>query len=175
MDTISHYMVSFTLGRRYGLHKSEVMALTLGANLPDIDAVSIILGPDAFRDFHGTYTHSIPIGLLLALAFSIPFFLYYRKQVFHFIFGGVLMHLLLDVVNMMSPMNPRTLTPFLPFSDLGINIPAAPPYSTAVWAITVSSILVVSISLLIKYVKNGDHPWRIWVDERPIVKWLKEK
>jgi membrane-bound metal-dependent hydrolase YbcI (DUF457 family) len=175
MDTISHYMVSFVIGRKVNMGNPEIMAFTLGSVLPDVDAVAIVGGIDAFRSFHGSYTHSIPIGFVLALVVALAFFIYYKRNVLLYAFGGILMHQLLDVPNMISPVRARIAQLFLPFSDYGIAIPSFQPYQTAVWAVVASAILLVSLYFLYYYIKKGDHPWRIWIDDRRIIKWIRRK
>ena len=142
MDTISHYMVSFVIGRKVDMGNPELMAFTLGSIMPDVDAVSIAFGLDAYRSFHGTYSHSFTIGFLLALVVAIAFFIYYKRNVLTYAFGGMLMHLLLDIPNMISPVKPRIAQLFLPFSDYGIAIPGFQPLQTAVWAVVASAILI---------------------------------
>lgn len=175
MDTISHYMVSFVIGRKVNMGNPEIMAFTLGSILPDVDAVSLAFGLDAYRDIHGSYTHSIPVGFVLALVVALAFFIYYKRNVLFYAFGGILMHILLDVPNMISPVRARIARLFLPFSDYGIVIPSFQPYQTAVWAVVASAILVFSLYFLLVYIKKGDHPWRIWVDDRRIMKWIRRK
>jgi membrane-bound metal-dependent hydrolase YbcI (DUF457 family) len=175
MDTISHYMVSFVMGRKVGMGNPEIMAFTLGSILPDVDAVAIVGGIDAFKSFHGSYTHSLPIGFVLALVVALAFFIYYKRNVLFYAFGGILMHQLLDIPNMISPARPRIAQLFLPFSDYGIAIPSFQPFQTVVWAVVASAILVFSLYFLVIYVKKGDHPWRIWIDDRKIMKFLKRR
>jgi membrane-bound metal-dependent hydrolase YbcI (DUF457 family) len=166
-------MVSFVIGRKVSMGNPELMAFTLGSVLPDIDAVAVVGGIDTFRNIHGSYTHSFTIGFLLALVVALAFFIYYKRNVLFYAFGGILMHLVLDIPNMISPVRARIAQLFLPFSDYGIAIPSFQPLQTAVWAVVASAILVFSLYFLFAYIKKGDHPWRIWIDDRKIIRKIK--
>ena len=175
MDPVSHYMIAYTFGRKINADETKLKALTLAALLPDIDVISIVLGIDVLRSFHGTFTHSIIVAVFLSLVLSFIFMLYYKKNVFTYAVIGVSMHLLLDTVNtlLQSPDPQKGMILLYPFSEMKFSLTQIVPNPVVIWIIVAGTIFGFSIYMLYRFMRQNGYPWRIWIDERKIVKSLK--
>ncbi len=118
MDLLSHALIgglvaSVGLQRKYGLVASATM---VAANLvPDLDGAAVVLGPRYFLQVHrNPLTHSIGGAMLLsaAIAAGVSLFTPLKKPglVFGIAFGGILLHLLSDLLT------PWPIPIFWPFS-----------------------------------------------------------
>ena len=151
MDPITHYMLAYTFGRKIDLQKPQLKALTLSALLPDIDVFTIVLGWDFAAKFHGTYTHSITIAVLLSLILSMIFYLYYKKNVVIYALIGVSMHLLLDIIPTLWPVwSHEGMILLFPFSTQEFALRNVVPHSLAIGCVLVSSLLVCSFYFLFR-------------------------
>jgi membrane-bound metal-dependent hydrolase YbcI (DUF457 family) len=164
MDPFSHYMFAYTLGKWFKADRQALMGITLGSWLPDIDAISILFGWEVFSKTHPSVTHSLLLGLILAEISTIIFFLFFRKVLFKWIFAGAMTHLALDlgITNsypLLYPLSRKyyTITPFLPRHSM-------------LWTVMATFFLLFAFSTFIYYIRKGAHPWRIWLDERKILK-----
>ncbi len=176
MDPLTHYMFAYAFGRKINLQKPQLKALTLSAFLPDVDVFTIVLGWDFVVGFHGRYTHSIIIALLLSLLLSLIFFLYYKKNVIVYALVGISMHLLLDTIQTLLPEWRHVgIMPLYPFSTEEFALRGVFPYSSVIGVLVVGLLLVCSFYLLYHYMYRKEYPWRIWIDERRILKALKRR
>lgn len=176
MDPLSHYMIAYVFGRKINVSTIKLKALTLGALLPDIDVISVVLGIDFLRDFHGTITHSITGAVFLSVIASLMFLLFRKEMVFVYTLIGVSMHLLLDTVNTLTQTAYASggLMLLYPFSEEKFGLAHVVPNPMVIWFIVAGTILAVSAYLLYRSVRQEDYPWRIWIDERNAVITLKK-
>ena len=103
MDIITHFLAAVLVARwrKYKHNQFETCFMGIAGGLPDIDSIAAPWG------FHGTYTHTILIGMLLAVVYAagvmhfghqfmtelqIPF-----RRLIGLAMGGVLLHLVLDL------------------------------------------------------------------------------
>lgn len=128
MENICHTFTGATLAKA-GLERLTPLAmptLLIGANLPDIDAVSIFHGSVAYLRHHRGITHSVVGAFILSLLLALAVFLYDRwvrcrwwtdREPARLIglivvaFVGVGSHVVLDYTNSYG------IRPFLPWSD----------------------------------------------------------
>jgi membrane-bound metal-dependent hydrolase YbcI (DUF457 family) len=176
MDPITHYMLAYASGKKIKLQKTQLKALTFSALLPDIDVFTIVLGWDFVVGFHGRYTHSITVALLLSLLLSLIFFLHYKKNVIIYSLIGISMHLLFDTAQTLLPEWRHVgIMPLYPFSTEEFALRGGLPYSSIIGVVVVGLLLVCSFYLLYYYVYHKEYPWRIWIDERRIFKALRRR
>jgi len=176
MDPFTHYMLAYSIGRRWKLERPHLKALTFAALLPDIDVLSILLGLEFFIEFHGTVTHSIIVALCLSLVLSLIFFLYYRKNVIPFALMGVSMHLILDFIPTLWPRWGHVgMMLFYPFSLKEIALRGMVPCSLLIGVVSVTMLTFFSLYALLFFVNRKEYPWRIWVDERKVFSILTGK
>lgn len=173
MDPITHYMLAYTLGRNINIKKPQLKALTLSAILLDIDVFTIILGWNFVLNFHGTIVHSFTIAIILSIILSMIFHIYYKKNVFVYALIGVFMHLLLDFIQTSFPKWRHDMVLLFPFSKEEFALRYFIPFPTIIGLIMVSSLFLFSLFLLYRYVKMGEYPWRLWIDERRGIKLIK--
>lgn len=160
MDPFSHYMIAYFIGKRLKVEHTALLAITLGAWLPDIDAFSIVLGVDAFSRMHGTFTHSLFMPFILAELLAIVFLLYHKRFMLHYIYGGCLIHLATDMALTGS-------YPLLfPFTNRIISIDPYISFEKWIWAVNFTLMAVGSLVYFIYLLRKGEYPWRIWFDER---------
>jgi inner membrane protein len=123
MDNLTHTLYALALAKT-GLYRTTpraTLALMVGANLPDVDLISISWGDINYLKYHRGITHSF-IGVILG-AFILASVIYYinnrlltRKpaswrRLYWLSLTGVVSHILLDFTNSYG------IRPFLPFSS----------------------------------------------------------
>lgn len=170
MDPFSHYMIAFLIGRRLGFKRSRMMAITLGALVLDIDVI-YYLYPDHFLPVHGSVTHTFSAMIFFWIICTALFLLWKRRFLGGCIFLGIGSHIVLDMVNTLSPFDggKQLLWPFdTTYYSLGDMV----PYPHLVWAIIAGAIFAFCLVMAWKHYEEGDAPWRVWFDER---KWLKKR
>lgn len=69
MDIVTHAAMGIVLAAPFlDSHPAAAACFVFGAVLPDLDALSRVLGKRAFLCWHQTYTHSLPLIAVVALA-----------------------------------------------------------------------------------------------------------
>lgn len=69
MDIVTHAAMGIVLAAPFlDSHPAAAACFVFGAVLPDLDALSRVLGKRAFLRWHQTYTHSLPLIAVVALA-----------------------------------------------------------------------------------------------------------
>ncbi len=80
MDPITHALIGALLAVLSGVHQryglAATAALVAASVAPDLDALSIILGPKYFYLYHRALFHSLGGALLLGLGFSVALYLF---------------------------------------------------------------------------------------------------
>jgi membrane-bound metal-dependent hydrolase YbcI (DUF457 family) len=112
VDIITHAVMGAIVAAPFmESHPVEAVCFSLGAVLPDIDALSRLFGKWAFMKFHQSYTHALPVIALLGLlswpalrAIDAPALAALTLAL------GMVFHSLLDVTNTYG------IALFLPFS-----------------------------------------------------------
>lgn len=185
MDTLTHYMISWLIGKRLDLKIGASRAFLLGSIIPDADILFILIGYRYFESLHATITHSIFTGTIFAVFIALFLKKIYPGQMeysetFKFGLTGILFHNLLDIL-----LNSNF---FLAIETLGFSVRDYfdPPHytggNTILWPISnmkaqlylhfdysilipfIATILVVILtySLVFRRIANKDYPWYIW-------------
>ncbi len=165
VDPFTHYIFGYVLGRRYTADAVKLRAITLAAVLPDIDILSIILGTEAARSFHGTIMHSVFVVPIIAAILALVVWVIWRRNVIAWAVAGVYVHLLLDIVNIPSLAPDVVYNPFRPLVDVNLNPALDPSISFVLWILGFGTLLAIAIIWLIIFTKTGEPPWRIWLDK----------
>lgn len=161
MDPISHYMMSWLLGRRLHLEKRVFMVFLLSSLIPDVDVLLLLLGTDAVMKYHGTFTHSIFVVPVFAVLITLALGQNFKMTIPYALFG-VYLHILIDsILNtaiVFKAGNP-CMWPLLDAKCLLIyNIPSL---SGEVMALKI--LLTVALyGLGIHYIKKKEYPWKPW-------------
>ncbi|MFO7618247.1 MAG: metal-dependent hydrolase [Thermoplasmata archaeon] len=172
MDWITHYMVAFILGRKLGLNKEGMMAITLGALVLDFDVILYLL-PGSLS--HGTLTHTAGGMLVLGAVSTLAMYGWKKKMLGTWIGLGLASHILLDMVNTLSFFDPGKRL-FYPISGSVYSLESfAFINPLAIWATITAALFSISLVMLITYASRGDMPWRVWYDERPLVAYWRGK
>jgi membrane-bound metal-dependent hydrolase YbcI (DUF457 family) len=162
-------MIPYMIGRKAEISVTKMRAITLSGVIPDIDSVSIFLGLEAFKDFHGGPVHSILVGLILALVVALGFYLYTRENVLLWSIIGVFFHLLLDIPNTLSyKMAQDGLHYLWPFSDYRIALQNVVPNPEAWHLLILTLIFGTSMAYFVILARKDAYPWRIWFDEKKL-------
>ena len=176
MDPLTHYIFAYAIGRKMDLDNASLKALTFSALLPDIDVFTIVLGWDFVESFHGTLTHSIPVAIMLSLFLSMIFFIYSRKNVVLYCMIGISMHLLLDIsMTLMPEWRDQGMILLYPFSHQKFALRNVVPYSFPIGSLVISVLFISALFLLYSFLKQKEYPWRLWIDERKIIKILRSR
>lgn len=171
MDWITHYMVAFFLGRKFRLDKIRMIAITLGALVLDVDII-LYLFPGPLS--HGTLTHTLGGALVLGAICTVAIFLWKKKWTAQWVALGIVSHISLDMINTMSIFDEGKQLLY-PLSDKVFTLKGYVPDQDLVWAIMSAAIFSFSIIMLAKCIIEGDYPWRVWYDERPLIKYWRSK
>ncbi len=171
MDPFSHYIVAYAAGRKADVSLNKLRAITLAGIMPDVDGFSVILGMEAFRNFHSGPFHSILLAVIFALLIALGFYIYSKENVVIWAFLGVGFHLLLDIPNTLGyQLADDGLYYFWPFSDARIALQNVVP-DPKIWQIViVSTIFFISLAYFLIRARKGEYAWRIWIDERKLFK-----
>lgn len=158
MDPISHYMISWLVGRKLNLGKRVFRAFLLSSLMPDIDVMLLLLGTDYMSKYHGTFTHSAFVAPVFAIL--IAFFIGSEfKRTVPFALFGVYLHIIIDsLVN--TALVFKAGNPCLwPLSDAKcLLIYNVPSLSEEVLFIKIF-LTVVLYGLCIYAVKKEEYPW----------------
>ncbi|MBU4031884.1 MAG: metal-dependent hydrolase [Candidatus Thermoplasmatota archaeon] len=171
MDWITHYLVAFITGRKLRLDREQMMAITLGALVLDID-IFYYLFPGTIIPVHGTLTHTLLGASILCILAAVAMFVWKKRNFAHIIGLGIVTHLCLDMINTLSIFDAGKGL-FFPYSGALFSLADYIPYTNLVWALATSTVFTVSLGMLAKYIYNRDYPWRVWLDERPIVEYWR--
>lgn len=163
MDWITHFMVAFILGRALKLDRNGMIAVTLGALVLDADVVFYIL-PGTLS--HGTVTHTLAGGVLLGLACAVGMKAWKGASGWHLVALGIASHLALDMVNTLSVFDGGKMLLY-PFSGTVFTLKDYIHGADLAWAVITAAVFAASAVAMLVSVSCGDHPWRVWFDERP--------
>lgn len=150
MDNLTHTLTGVALSRA-GLSRFSpysVWILTLSANAPDIDAVSLFGGSLAYLNWHRHFTHSLIFLPLMALLPVLIVRLAARRPIgwkgpLALATAGVASHLLLDLTNTYGV---RLL---LPFSNYWFSWNLANIVDVWIWAALLIAVLAPALSRLV--------------------------
>jgi len=120
MDPITHVLFGALLAVLSGVHykygPAATAALMLASLLPDLDALSIILGPKYYFLYSRVLFHSLGGAFLLGLGFAAALYLFTPLKDFRLMLAlslaGVLLHLAVDLLSswqmpILSPFDPH--------------------------------------------------------------------
>ncbi|MEP6534425.1 MAG: metal-dependent hydrolase [Bryobacteraceae bacterium] len=138
MDNLTHTLVGLMMSRA-GLNRFHVRAsaiLILAANVPDIDAVSVVGGAGTYFHYHRGITHAIAFAPVMALLPVLAVRIISRKPLawlsgYLLALAGVASHLLLDFTNMYG------IRLYLPFSNAWPNLAITSVIDPWIWAVLV--------------------------------------
>jgi len=179
MNPITHYIAGYFIGKRAGLDKHGLRALTFLAVIPDIDFIFIIGGTEGIYGLHRTLTHS----LLAAVIFTAVVVVIYRfkrgraeaLKLLPFALLSSLSHLALDLVSFgrssLSYLGQQTRPAYLegvelfwPLSETRYGIVSADIATQLV----VTSFMLVMIALTFAYIaylyRKGEKAWTVWTE-----------
>lgn len=178
-------MISWLIGKRFGLKIDSLRAFLMCSIIPDIDALSILIGYSYFESTHATITHSIFTGLTFAIVITLFLKKVYPSNVsysemFKFGYAGILIHNFIDIIfNSNFFLAVETLgfpiskyfnpphyaggnTIFWPISNikgqlyLHFNYSVLIPFTATILAV------IVTYFLVFKEIINKEYPWGIW-------------
>ena len=160
MDPVSHYMISWLIGKKLNLRRKKYRAFLIGSIIPDIDVLTIFLGLSAFLNYHSTVTHSFLVGFILALAISVAF----KEGILPYALAGILLHFFIDIAINTGIIFQGGCPLFWPFS----NVKCLLVYHTnvPVTALRIVYFLIAFAMYLIAlyYILKKDYPWRIFLE-----------
>lgn len=153
-----------------GADAVKLRVITLAAVLPDIDIVSIFLGTEAARNFHGTLMHSVFVVPIMAAVLALVVQAVWRQRVILWALAGVYLHLVLDVANVPSYASDATYNPFRPL-DVNLRPALDPTVALVLWIVAFGTLFVVALVWLVLLARAGEPPWKVWLD----VLWPRKK
>jgi membrane-bound metal-dependent hydrolase YbcI (DUF457 family) len=164
MDPISHYMISWIIGKKLELEKNVYKAFLIASLIPDIDVVTIVFGFDYLLKNHATASHSIIAGLIFAFIISIAF----RdiKKILPFALLGVFLHSFIDILVNTAIIFQGGCTLLWPFSDMKFLLAYHVDIPGIVFRSTYVLVALVMYSSALYYILKKDYPWSIWVGKR---------
>lgn len=163
MDPITHYIISWSIGRKLALEKNVYQIFLLSSVIPDIDAISIVFGVNYLLEFHGTITHSLAGGILLGLVVSLIF---NRLRVFYWAVAGVLLHLSIDILINTGMVFEGGYPLLWPFSDTPCLLAYYTDIPILAFRTAYFSIAVASYTLMAYYISRKDYPWSVWLNKK---------
>ena len=174
MDLISHYIIAFLIGRKLDLDDHRLQALTLGALILDIDVIYYLF-PGSIIPTHGTLTHTLLGAVLFGVLGTAAMWRWKRKFLGSWVAVGIISHFMLDMLNTISVYDGGKRLLF-PITDTVYSLEPFVPNPILVWAIISAAIFSFCLVMAGKLTLEGEPPWRIWYDERPLVeKWRSKK
>ncbi len=164
MDPVSHYMISWIIGKKLKLEKNVYRAFLIASLIPDIDVVTIVFGFDFLLKNHATASHSIIAGLIFASVIS----LFFRdfKKILPFALLGVFLHLFIDILVNTAIIFQGGCTLLWPFSDMKFLLSYHVDIPVIVFRSVYVLVALVMYSSALYYIRKKDYPWSIWMDAR---------
>lgn len=173
MDWLTHYMIAYLIGKKLKLDDSKIQELTLGALILDIDVVYYLF-PNWIIPVHGTLSHTL-IGALVFGAIATAIMWYWkRNNLMGWIAFGITTHLALDLLNTMSVFDGGKRLLY-PITDTVFTIQPYVPTPSLTWAIVSAAVFSFSLVMASKLTLEGEPPWRVWFDERPVIEYWKNR
>ncbi len=150
MDNLTHTLVGLMLSRA-GLNRLHLRAsaiLMLAANIPDIDAVSLVGGAGNYFHYHRGITHAIVFAPVMALLPVLVVRIAFRKPIawlsgYLLALLGVSSHLLLDFTNIYG------IRLYLPFSSAWPRLDITSVVDPWIWAVLLLALTGPWISRLV--------------------------
>lgn len=167
MDWLSHYMIAFLIGRKMELDDQKLQAFTLGALILDIDIIYYLF-PGTIIPIHGTLSHTLIGALLFGGIGMAAMWIWKRKFLGVWVAVGIVSHLMLDMLNTLSAYDSGKELLY-PISEATYSLEGSVPYPYLIWAIVSAAIFSFSLVMAGKLTMEGEPPWRIWFDERPLL------
>lgn len=166
-------MIAFITGRKLQLEKIQMMAITFGALILDID-FPYYLFPGTILPAHGTITHTLGGALVLGTICALAMYAWKRKWAAQWIALGIVSHISLDMINTLSIFDDGKQLLY-PLSDKVFSLKDYIPYPDLIWALISAAVFSFFIVQLAIYLIERDYPWRVWYDERSVVEYWREK
>lgn len=184
MDTLTHYLTSWLIGKNIEFKKDHLRPFLIGSIIPDIDAFTIFLGYGFFNSFHATITHSIFTGIIFAIIISLFMKKFYPgnasyREIFNFAYAGFLLHNLIDIIfNSNFFLAVKTLgvdaggdlphitggnTIFWPVSDIKAQLYLHFEYSILIPFTATIVVICATYYFVVRRISRKDHPWDIWI------------
>lgn len=142
MDNLTHTLVGVAIGEagvRRRLGAGATLSLVVASNLPDLDAVLLLAGPESFLWRRG-WSHSLVgmplLGALAALVLRRFFPALGFGCAFALSLSGMVVHVLCDLLNSYG------VVPLLPFSDARFELAWIFIIDLALWAILALPVVV---------------------------------
>jgi inner membrane protein len=146
VDNLTHSLVGLMMARS-GIDRKIVRAASLmivAANIPDVDAISLVRGPLSYLTWHRSYAHSFAFAPLMALLAAL-IVLGRRISWWAWFFAllGVLSHLLLDWTNAYG------IRLLLPFSSRWLRLDQTEVIDLWIWAILLLAIAAPALARMV--------------------------
>ena len=150
MDNLTHTLVGLMLSRagltRFHLRASAI--LIVAANIPDVDAVSLVGGAGNYFHYHRGITHALAFAPVMALLPLLAVRIATRKPIawlsgYLLAILGVASHLMLDFTNLYG------IRLYLPFSDAWPRLDITSVVDPWIWTVLLLAVLGPLISKLV--------------------------
>ncbi|MGH9559438.1 MAG: metal-dependent hydrolase [Bryobacteraceae bacterium] len=165
MDNLTHTLAGLMMSRA-GIDRKIPRAaaiMTISANIPDIDVVSLAGGPLAYLQWHRSYAHSLICSPLMALLSLLIVFAIWRTPfswlAYFYALLGVLSHLALDWTNTYG------IRLFLPFSEKMPRLDVTSVIDPWIWCILLLAVAAPALSRMVGVEigsKKSAGPKRAW-------------
>jgi len=174
MNWLTHFLTGYLIARLkgYKYNQFETFYISLACTIPDFDVLFIAFAP------HGTWSHTLLFGLVLAIIYASIFYIIIRKSgkisnasfIYLILFAiiGVLAHLFKDIFTYLKGdcLNSIAHLYFYPFSNFSVHMNCIWPNTTYLHRILVEYIyfgilIVLIIYRWIKYNENLLHLFKI--------------
>lgn len=159
-DPFTHYVFAYLLGKRLRLQEAQMGVFLVLTFVPDFDVITVLLGLDFMRNFHGTITHTVFVSLALGAVTLLVLSRLFRtsaKKMLPYFSIPILAHLALDFLAS------GTGRPYLWPLDAGrYSLPALFGQEFAMPAYAALLALALGIAVLLALRK--EYLWGPWVD-----------
>jgi inner membrane protein len=177
MDNLTHTLVGLMLARAStradpsgdpsGNRTHTTGMMMIAANIPDVDAVSMLGGGLTYIEYHRSYTHSLAFAPLMALIAPLLIFAIFRTRItartYALSLAGVLSHLLLDWTNVYG------IRLFLPFSSRVLRLDITDVIDPWIWLMLLLAVAAPALARLVNaeirsqpVSRSGPGPKRGW-------------
>jgi inner membrane protein len=151
MDNLTHSLTGLMLSRA-GLNRAVPRAtviLVLAANIPDVDAISLLWGPDAYIQHHRGFTHALAAIPVMALLPVLAAWVWNRGRPLPWLrawlvsIAGTATHPLLDYTNAYG------IRLLLPVSSEWLALSLTSVVDLWIWCVLISAVVFPALSRLV--------------------------
>lgn len=165
MDPVSHYMISWLIGRTSGLERNNYRVFLLASLAPDVDVIAVLFGVSSILKYHGTFTHSVFTSAILGVLVAI--LLGNLRQSLPYAIAGVYLHLFIDVISNTAIVFKGGVQCLWPFSEVKCLLIYHTPIPVELVLAAKIALTVFLYGVAIYYIRKREYPWDIWWERRP--------